>query len=201
MLRVAFIGASTGVAYFGMREYAKQGGEIPEPLKGLFNKDIMPALKLKKEDALAAFDKLDALDGKIDGNIDVSQILLDAMADTHKATKKVSDAVVKEVGEQAAKHSATLIPALESKLLDIFDTLDTNKDGSIDKKELSEIATSTGLPDVVIQTIVKEVIAGADANKDGSIDRQEWNTVVKSTMKNYGIKVDEKAAKAKGGLW
>ena len=54
----------------------------------------------------------------------------------------------------------------------VFDTIDTNKNGKVEKEELMKMLNNLG--EDVTEDVVNEMIKIADTNQDGMIDFEEF---------------------------
>lgn len=75
---------------------------------------------------------------------------------------------------------------LQSKLMDVFDQLDLDRSGCIDRKEFEEAFKEVGLPSVQALQVFQDM----DASKNGVIDRVEWLHVVEQAARSNPEDVD-----------
>lgn len=81
------------------------------------------------------------------------------------------------------------------KVKNLFDKYDTNKNGSLDKKEFAtyfrEIAKTLGnsLPEDEVEIIISEGIQIFDSNQDGALQLEEFTKMIKFLVEEKGLKI------------
>jgi len=86
--------------------------------------------------------------------------------------------------------STTPIDVLDSewhsKLMDVFDQLDLDRSGSIDRKEFAEAFEEVGMPSVKTLTVFTRM----DRSSNGLIDRMEWLRMVEDAARGSEHEID-----------
>lgn len=68
----------------------------------------------------------------------------------------------------------------QSKLMDVFDQLDLDRSGSIDRSEITEALKEVGMPNLK----AFDVFTSMDTGNDGYINRMEWLQIIEQTARS-----------------